>query len=103
WRSKGMSNIQLLQGLVVETASIGTLGLIVGIITGIAMVLGFQGFILNTIIEGATLIPVDIIIPLEMWFLLFVMISGIIIMAILVGMWVTMTPISKQIRYEDYT
>ncbi|MFX0181711.1 MAG: FtsX-like permease family protein, partial [Candidatus Hodarchaeota archaeon] len=26
WRSKGMSNIQLLQGLVVETASIGTLG-----------------------------------------------------------------------------
>jgi ABC-type lipoprotein release transport system permease subunit len=103
WRSKGMSNTQLLQGLVIETASIGTLGLLVGIITGTIMVLGFQGFILNTIIEGASLIPVDIIIPLEMWFLLFLMISGIIIMAILVGMWVLMTPISKQIRYEDYT
>lgn len=102
WRSKGMSDIQLLQGLVVETASIGTLGLLVGIITGAVMVLGFQGFILNTIIAGASLIPVDIIIPLGMWFLLFLMIGGIIIMAILVGMWVTITPISKQIRYEDY-
>ncbi len=103
WRSKGMSNSQLLQGLVVETASIGTLGFIVGIITGTAMVLAFQGFILNTIIEGVSLIPVDIIVPLEMWVLLFLMICGIIIMTILVGMWVTMTPISKQIRYEDYT
>jgi ABC-type lipoprotein release transport system permease subunit len=103
WRSKGMSNKQLIQGLIVETASIGTLGLVIGIVTGSALVIVFQSFILNLIIEGTSVVPLDLIIPLGMWVLLLWMIIGTIILSIIIGLWATLTPISKQIRYEDYT
>ncbi len=102
WRSKGMSNKQLMQIMIVETASIGTLGIIIGLITGSILVIGFQGFIINTIIEGTTLIPLELIIPFSMWILLFLLILGTIILAILIGTWATLTPVSQQIRYEDY-
>jgi ABC-type lipoprotein release transport system permease subunit len=102
WRSKGMSNKQLMQIMIVETASIGTLGIIIGLITGSILVIGFQGFIINTIIEGTTLIPLELIIPLGMWILLLLLILGTIILAIVIGLWATLTPVSQQIRYEDY-
>jgi ABC-type lipoprotein release transport system permease subunit len=102
WRSRGMSNKQLMQIMAVETASIGTLGIIIGLITGSILVIGFQGFIINTIIEGTTLIPLELIIPINMWILLVFLILGTIILATLIGLWATFTPVSQQIRYEDY-
>ncbi|NHJ02499.1 MAG: ABC transporter permease [Candidatus Heimdallarchaeota archaeon] len=103
WRSKGMSDRQLIEGMVIETASIGTLGILVGLLTGTLLIVGFQGFILNTIVEGVSLIPLELVIPIEMWILFFLMTLGVIIIALIIGLWVTLTPISEQIRYEDYT
>jgi ABC-type lipoprotein release transport system permease subunit len=102
WRSRGMSNQQLIQGLVVETMSIATLGIITGLITGITLIIGFQSLIITTILEGTTVVPVNMIIPLEMWLLLLFMVLSSIFLAFIIGLWTILTPVSKQIRYEDY-
>ncbi|MHA2298779.1 MAG: FtsX-like permease family protein [Candidatus Hodarchaeales archaeon] len=102
WRSRGMSNMQLIQSIIIETATIATLGFIIGLLTGGGLVLGFQGFIIGTIFQGISIVPLDIILPLGMWLLLSIMILGIVIISVIVGAWVILVPVSKQIRYEDY-
>ncbi|MHA1450136.1 MAG: FtsX-like permease family protein [Candidatus Hodarchaeales archaeon] len=102
WRSRGMSDKQLLQSIIIETASIATLGYFAGFLTGGAMVIGFQGLITGLITEGGLMVPIDIVLPINLWILWLVMVIGVIIIAIIVAFIAVTSPVSKQIRYEDY-
>ncbi|MFW9993270.1 MAG: FtsX-like permease family protein [Candidatus Odinarchaeota archaeon] len=100
WRSRGMSNTQLIQSMVIETATISTLGFGVGLFTGGGLVIGLQGFIIGSILQGTTVVPLDIIFPLGMWLLLLLMVVGTVVIAVSVGTWAVLVPISRQLRYE---
>ncbi|MFW9929593.1 MAG: ABC transporter permease, partial [Candidatus Thorarchaeota archaeon] len=102
WRSRGMSNLQLIQSIVIETLTIVTLGLIVGFIAGFGLTFGLQGIILQTIFQTASVVPLDVIFPLQLWILIGLMFIGALVLGVFVALWATLKPISEQIRYEDY-
>jgi ABC-type antimicrobial peptide transport system permease subunit len=102
WRSRGMSNKQLIQGVFIETITILTLGLIVGFITGFGLLFGFQGIVIETLFQSTSVIPINLIFPIILWILISVLVIGSLILSVFVGMWATLNPVSKQIRYEDY-